>query len=320
MLRRFLPLCIGLVAALGTPAGRLSAGAAPRLRRDKSAFAPATSVRSGTTQGRSVPPNWTERMKPYRVMANIYYVGTVDLSSFLVTSPQGHVLIDTGVEENADAVLDNIRALGFDVKDIRVILTTQAHYDHVGAHARLKKESGARVLVSAFDAPLVSAGGEGDYLFGPEYHFPPTKVDATVTDGEVVRVGPIALTSHLTPGHTKGTTSWTMTVKDSAGQERKVVFLGSTTVNPGTKLVKNEKYPAIEADYKHAFEVEKALPCEVFLAAHASAFGGPGKSAAAAAGKGDAVFVDPQGCRAAIDRSEKAFLAELEKQRAAGSK
>ena len=230
------------------------------------------------------------------------------------------MLIDTGVEENADAVLDNIRALGFDVKDIRVILTTQAHYDHVGAHARLKKESGARVLVSAGDAPLVAGGGEGDYLFGPEYHFPPTKVDATVKDGEVVKVGPIALTAHLTPGHTKGTTTWTMTVKDSAGQERKVVFLGSTAVNPGTKLVKNEKYPAIEADYKHAFEVEKALPCEVFLAAHASAFGGPEKSAAAAAGKGDAVFVDPQGCRAAIDRSEKAFLAELEKQRAAGSK
>ena len=101
------------------------------------------------------------------------------------------------------------------------------------------------------------------------------KVDATVKDGEVVKVGPIALTSHLTPGHTKGTTTWTMTVKDSAGQERTVVFLGSTTVNPGTKLVNNAKYPAIEADYKHAFEVEKALPCEVFLAAHASAFGGP---------------------------------------------
>ena len=150
-------------------------------------------------------------MKPYRVMANIYYVGTVDLRPSSITSPQGHVLIDTGVEENADAVLDNIRALGFDVKDIRVILTTQAHYDHVGAHARLKKESGARVLVSASDAPLVTAGGKGDYLFGPEYHFPPTKVDATVKDGEVVKVGPIALTSHLTPGHTKGDTSWTMT-------------------------------------------------------------------------------------------------------------
>ena len=134
MLRRFLPLCIGLAATLGTPTGPLSAFAAPRVRRDRSAFAPVGLVRSGATQGRSVPPNWTERTKPFRVMANIYYVGTVDLSSFLVTSSDGHVLIDTGVEENARRVLDNIRALGFTVKDIRVMLTTQAHFDHVGAH------------------------------------------------------------------------------------------------------------------------------------------------------------------------------------------
>nr|AIA13625.1 L1_beta_lactamase [uncultured bacterium] len=305
MVRRFVSLCIGLSVVQGMLPGLAVVLAAPLVWNESAA------------QGRSVPSNWTEKVKPYQVMGNIYYVGTLDLSSFLITSPEGHVLIDTGVEENAVAVLDNIRTLGFSVKDIRVILTTQAHYDHVGAHARLKNESGARVLVAAGDAPLVAGGGEGDYLFGPEYHFPPTEVDATVKDGEVVKVGPIALTAHLTPGHTKGTTTWTATVRDSAGQDRKVVFLGSTTVNTGTKLVKNEKYPAIEADYKHAFEVEKALPCEVFLAAHASAFGGPEKTAAAAA-KGDAVFVDPQGCRAAIERSEKAFLAELEKQRTGG--
>jgi metallo-beta-lactamase class B len=295
MLRRFTSLCIALAVAPGMATGTAA-------------------------QGRSVPSNWTERVKPYRVVGNVYYVGTLDLSSFLITSAEGHVLIDTGVQESADAVLDNIKTLGFNVKDVRVILTTQAHYDHVGAHARLQKESGARVLVAGGDAPIVAGGGEGDYLFGPEFHYPPTAVDATIRDGEVVKVGPIALTAHLTPGHTKGTTTWTMTVKDSGGQDRQVVFLGSTTVNPGTKLVKNEKYPSIEADYKHAFEVEKALPCEVFLAAHASVFNGPEKSAAAAAGKGDAVFVDPSGCRAAIERSEKAFLAELEKQRAAGSK
>src|SRR4030095_11459922 len=120
------------------------------------------------------------------------------------------------------------------------------------------------------DAPLVAGGGEGDYLFGAEFHHPPTKVDATVRDGEVVKVGPIAVTAHLTPGHTKGATTWTMTVKDSTGRDRNVTFLGSTTVNPGTKLVANSQYPSIEADYERAFEVEKALPCEVFLAAHAS--------------------------------------------------
>jgi metallo-beta-lactamase class B len=273
---------------------------------------------STAAQRAADPSNWTERVKPYRIMANIYYVGTLDLSSFLITSPEGHVLIDTGLEQNADVVLDNIRTLGFTVKDVRVILTTQAHYDHVGAHARLKTESGARVLVSAADAPIVEGGGEGDYLFGAEFHYPPTKVDATLRDGEVVKVGPIALTAHLTPGHTKGTTTWTMAVKDSTGRDRNVVFLGSTTVNPGTKLLGNSKYLSIDADYTRAFEVQKALPCEVFLAAHASVFRGPEKSAAAAS-KGDSVFVDPQGCRAAIERSEKAFSTDLERQRA-GSK
>jgi metallo-beta-lactamase class B len=276
----------------------------------------AVSTTVAAARQRAVAANWTERVKPFQVMANIYYVGTLDLSSFLITSPAGHVLIDSGVEQNAEAILDSIRTLGFKIADVKVILTTQAHYDHVAAHAQLKKETGARVLVAAADAPIVEGGGKGDYLFGPEFHYPPTKVDATIKDGEVVRVGTTALTAHLTPGHTKGDTTWTTTVKDSAGRDRQVVFLGSTSVNPGTKLVNNDKYPGIEADYKHAFAVEKGLTCEVFLAAHASVFNGPAKAAAAAAGKGDAAFVDPEGCRAAIERSEKAFLAELAKQRA----
>jgi metallo-beta-lactamase class B len=267
---------------------------------------------------RADPAPWTTRVPPYRVVANIHYVGTLDLSSFLVTSPEGHVLIDTGVEENAEAILESIRTLGFNVRDVRVILTTQAHFDHVAAHARLKQESGARVLVSAADAPLVEGGGVGDYLFGSNYRFPPAKVDATISDGEVVRVGSTALTAHLTPGHTRGATTWTMAVRDATGRTWQVAFLASTSVNPGTKLVNNEQYPAIADDYKRSFVLQKKLPCEVFLAAHASVFNGPAKAAAAAAGKGEAAFVDPQGCRAAIDRSEIAFQAELAKQQATG--
>lgn len=273
-----------------------------------------------TAQRPPIPSNWTERVKPFRVMANIYYVGSADLSSFLVADPAGLVLIDTGVEENAGAVIENIGALGFDVRDVRVILTTQAHYDHVGAHARLQKESGARVLVAAGDAPLVEGGGEGDYLFGPAYHFPPAKVDARVEDGEVVRLGGIALTAHLTPGHTRGTTTWTMDVNDARGQIRHVVFLGSTSVNPGTILIDNPKYPRIAEDYRHAFVVEKRVTCEVFLAAHVSVFNGLEKAKAAAGGTGDAAFVDPDGCRSAIERSEQAFLAELAKQQDAAAK
>jgi metallo-beta-lactamase class B len=269
-------------------------------------------------QRAAVQPAWTEPVPPYRVMGNIYYVGTTDLSSFLVTSPEGHVLIDGGVAQNAPVVLAGIRSLGFDPRDVRIILTTQAHYDHVAAFAALKEATGAQVLASAPDAALLEAGGKGDYLFGPDYYFPPVKVDRIVKDGEVVRVGTTALTAHLTPGHTRGAMTWTMDVKDARGRTHPAVFLGSTSVNPGTVLVDNPVYPAIADDYRKAFAVEKALPCEVFLAAHASAFDGQKKAAAAAAGRMEEAFVDPDGCKAAIERSEKAFLAELAKQEKAG--
>jgi metallo-beta-lactamase class B len=196
------------------------------------------------------------------------------------------------------------------------MLTTQAHYDHVAAFAALKAATGAKVLASAADAKLLEDGGKSDYLFGSDYNFPPVKVDRIVKDGETVEVGNTVLTAHLTPGHTRGAMTWTMTVKDARGRNRQVVFLGSTSVNPGTVLVGNKVYPAIADDYRRSFEVQKTLPCEVFLAAHASQFRGNDKAAAAAAGPLEEAFIDPDGCKAAIERSEKAFLAELAKQQA----
>jgi metallo-beta-lactamase class B len=268
----------------------------------------------GLTQPPS-PETWTARMPPARVIDNIYYVGTVDLASYLIATPAGHILIDTGIAQNADAVAENIAALGFKLRDVRIILTTQAHYDHVGAHARLKAESGARVLVSAADAPLVEGGGKGDYLFGPDYYFPPAKVDGVVADGETVRLGGVELTAHLTPGHTKGCTTWTMKARDQDGTLRDVVFAGSTTVNPGTKLVANAQYPAIADDYQRSFRTLKALPCEIFLAAHASVFDGPAKLARARAGAKPNPFLDSAAYQQWIARAERAFLAELEKQK-----
>ena len=265
----------------------------------------------------SIPNTWTTRTQPFKVIDNIYYVGTVDLSSYLITSPEGHVLIDTGVEANADAVMAGIRQAGFKVEDVRIILTTQAHFDHVGAHARLAEASGARVLVSAQDAPVVREGGRGDFHFGPDYYFPKVKVDGELHDGQVVTLGGISLTARITPGHTKGTTTWTMMAKDRNGRMRHVVFLASTTVNDGVKLVDNREYPQIVSDFQKSFRVQKGLTCEVFLSAHASAFKGPEKAKMAAAGKGEEAFVDPDGCRAAIERSEKAFGEELTKQRQA---
>jgi metallo-beta-lactamase class B len=242
-----------------------------------------------------------------RIVDNIYYVGSFDLASYLITTPEGHILIDTGVPENADAVADNIARLGFKLRDVRMILTTQAHFDHVGAHARLKAGSGARVLVSAADAPAMEAGS-------PD--FPAVKVDGIVNDGEILRIGGVELTAHLTPGHTKGCTTWTMKARDLDGRTLNVVFAGSTTVNPGVKLTANTEYPTITQDFQRTFATLKALPCDVFLAAHASQFEGNDKMKRALAGARSNPFIDRAGFQRAVARSEQAFVREWKRQQA----
>jgi metallo-beta-lactamase class B len=262
----------------------------------------------------AVADSWTTPIAPLRIIDNIYYVGSADLASYLITTPAGHILIDTGMAQNADMIAASIAALGFKVTDVRTILTTQAHFDHVGALAKIKTLTGARLLATEADARLIENGGKGDYLFGPSYYFPPAKVDGIVREGEPVRLGGVELMPHLTPGHTRGDTTWTMKARDEQGRELNVVFAGSTTVNPGTKLVGNTEYPNIADDYRRSFGVLKGLPCDVFLAAHASAFGGTAKMAKARSGAKPNPFVDPEGYRQAIARSEQAFQAELEKQ------
>jgi metallo-beta-lactamase class B len=267
------------------------------------------------TSSVQIPETWTRPVAPFRVIDNIYYVGTEDLASYLIATPNGHILIDTGLEQNAQVVLEGIRTLGFKAEDVQMLLTTQAHFDHVGAHARVSQATGALVMASAADAMLLEDGGKSDYHFGPSYHFRPVPVFTTVTDGQAIRIGSATLVAHLTPGHTPGTTTWTMPVKDRAGKPRQVVFLASTAVNEGVRLVNNEKYPRIAEDFARSFEVQKSLPCEVFLAAHMVSFGGLAKAAAAAAGKGEDAFIDPEGCRTAIERSERAFNEELARQK-----
>lgn len=276
------------------------------------ALACVTALNTGTQLG---DDSWTRRVPPFRIIDNIYYVGTEDLASYLITSPEGHVLVDSGVAANAQTILDNVTSLGFKPGEIRLLLTTQAHFDHVAAMAELKKRTGAQLAASAGDAPVLEDGGRSDHHLGPEYNFVPVKVDRIIRDGEVVRIGPVALTARLTPGHTKGTTTWTMEARDSKGQARQVVILGSTTVLPGVRLVNNQKYPGVAEDFTKSFAVQKSLTCEIFLSAHGSVFAAQEKAKAAAGGKGDAAFFDADGCRAAIVRSEKAFLAELARQR-----
>jgi metallo-beta-lactamase class B len=261
--------------------------------------------------------SWTAPVKPFRIIDNVYYVGTADLSSFLITTPSGHILIDTAYDPTAAGIVDSIKALGFEVRDVKLLLTTQAHLDHMGGHAELKRRTGAQVLAAQADKDVIEGGGTTDHFLGPKNAFPAVKVDRVIHHGEIITLGGVMLTAHITPGHTKGTTTWTMSAKDSEGRLRHVALVGSTTVLDGVKLVDNREYPQIATDFARTFRVLEQLPCEVFLSAHLSAFGGAAKAEAAAQGKGDQAFVDPEGCRASVQRSKKAFETELERQRTA---
>jgi metallo-beta-lactamase class B len=265
--------------------------------------------------GMSYPANWTTPIAPFKVVGNIYYVGTEDLASYLIVTPAGSILIESTVEPNVDLIARNVVSLGFKIADVKYLLTTQAHFDHVGGHARMKAISGAQVIVSEADAPVVEGGGRGDYHFGPSYYFAPAHVDRRIQDGDTVRLGGTVLTAHLTPGHTKGCTTWTTEIKDADGRTLHVVFAGSTTVNDGVKLVGNDKYPAIADDFKRAFAVLEQLPADVFLPAHASQFDEfAEKAAAARRGAHPNPFVDPNALRTFVKRSRQTFETKLAEQ------
>lgn len=264
-----------------------------------------------SSQATDFPANWTAPVEPFKIVGNIYYVGTEDLASYLIVTPAGSILIETGVEPNVDTVARNVAALGFKITDIKYVLTTQAHFDHVGGHAKMKKLTGAQVVVSEADAPVVEGGGRGDYQFGPNYYFAPAHVDRRIQDGDTVRLGGTVLTAHLTPGHTKGCTTWTTEVQDG-GKTLHVVFAGSTTVNEGVKLVGNEKYPGIADDFKRTFATLNKLPADVFLPAHGSQFENfSDKAAGARRGAQPNPFIDPDAMRRFVVESQRAFEAKL---------
>jgi metallo-beta-lactamase class B len=243
-------------------------------------------------------------------MGNLYYVGAAGVSSFLITSREGHVLIDTGFEETVPAIRANVEKLGFQVKDIKVLLSSHAHADHVGGHAAMKELTGAQVMVSERDAPLLARGGRNDHAMGDSLTYRPVKADHTLRDREEVSVGEATLTAHRTPGHTPGCTTWTMKVDDE-GRPRHVVFHCSTSILPGVTLRGNTKYPQVSDDFKHTFEVLRSLPCDVFLAPHPMMFGLEEKAERLRKGEKPNPFVDPKGYRDFVNQGERTYLQKL---------
>lgn len=250
------------------------------------------------------PAAWTEPVEPFRVVANVHYVGTAELTSFLITTPAGHVLLDAPLDENVPHLLRSIRALGFDPADVEILIGSHAHYDHAGGFARMKEATGARLLLSRADAAVVERGGRDDFAFGDRYAFPPARVDGFVADGEVVELGGVRLRAVLTPGHTKGGTSWLLDVEEG-GETYRVLFANSLSA-PGYDLLHNEAYPSIVDDYRASFDRLAAIDADVFLATHGSFFRLQEKreelAARQAAGEGPNPFVDREESKRYVER------------------
>ncbi|MEP7339148.1 MAG: subclass B3 metallo-beta-lactamase [Acidobacteriota bacterium] len=255
---------------------------------------------------------WNQPFKPFRIIGNIYYVGTNNLACYLITTPGGHILIDTGMEESGPLVRANIEALGYKLKYVRIILSSHAHFDHVAGHADMKAATGAQVFASAADAATLESGGTKG--FHPLNAYKPVKVDRIIKDGEIVRMGNIALTAHLTPGHTEGNTTWTTTVEEG-GKKYDIVFVGSMSINPGVLMVNNPTWPKITEAYAKSFQTLKSLHCDVFLGPHAPFFGMEAKVKRMKADTKSNPFIDPDGYQNYIASYEKSYNEQVQRER-----
>jgi metallo-beta-lactamase class B len=263
-----------------------------------------------------VPASWTTPFPAFRIAGNLYYVGSADLAAYLVVTPQGNILINSNLESSPPQIKKAIESLGFKFSDTKILLISHGHYDHCAGSAEIKRLTSAKYEVMDRDVSVVESGGRTDFNYATDktMWFPPTKVDRVLHDGDNVSLGGATLTAHLTAGHTKGTTTWTLEEQEN-GRSLHVVIVGSPNVNPGYKLVGNKTYPKIADDYRHEFEVLKKLPCEIFLGAHGLYFGLAEKYPRWKAGDKNA-FVDPAGYKDYIADREQAFESELRKQSA----
>jgi metallo-beta-lactamase class B len=256
--------------------------------------------RAAIRRNRSVPD------EPFRIAGNLYYVGSTGVTSFLLTASEGHVLIDGGYPETAPLILASLARLGFDIADVEVLLNSHAHFDHAGGLRELQEASGAELWISEGDAETIAAGGAGDRSFGPSRHlgvgrFPAPRVDHRFEDGTTIRVGPLALTAHVTGGHTPGCTSWSFPVRHG---DRELLAV--------MKLVEPESYPGIRTDFERSFQTLRSLPADIFLAAHGSFFDMERKRRERVGAEDPAEpFIDRDGYLRYIDTAEKRFREEL---------
>jgi metallo-beta-lactamase class B len=303
---RALFVCVALMACTAPGAPEKQTALPPLASEEQVAAAEATPLGPDAA-------SWASPFDPFTVIGNIHYVGTGDVAAYLITTPDGHVLLDGGAPQAGPMVIAHIAALGFDIRDVKFLLNSHAHFDHAGGLARLQRASGAVMVASEGDRGALEAGRIG---YGPsaDWAFPPVRVDRVIGDGERVSLGGLTLTAHLTAGHTRGCTSWSMEVRGADGAPHRAFFHCSATV-AGHSLLP-PAYPGIVENYRATFARVRAIEVDILLGNHIGFFDLEAKRARQIAGDANA-FVDAGELQRFNARMENAFEAELARQQAA---
>ncbi|MEQ8312669.1 MAG: subclass B3 metallo-beta-lactamase [Gammaproteobacteria bacterium] len=259
--------------------------------------------------------NWERPFPGFQIIGNLYGVGTYDLSVFLITTGEGHILINTGLESSTELIRQNMASLGFDLSDVRILLQQQAHWDHTAALAEIKQLTGAQMWATAKDTRILEDGGFSDPHFGGEQSFEPVEVDKILHGGDVIELGDVQLTVHEHPGHTEGSSSYSMVVNEN-GRDYKVLIANMGTINPGKKMIVDPTYAGVSDDFATTYRRQKAMDVDVWVAAHGSQYNLHDKWQPGQAYDPD-TFVDPERFLAAVERLEDVYLQQLEEERAA---
>jgi len=262
-------------------------------------------------------PDWITPFPPFKIAGNLYYVGSRDLASFLVTTPSGHILINSNLATSPRQIRAAVEKLGFQWHDVKILLISHAHYDHCAGSAAILHETGAKYMVMDADVSDVESGGQKNFHFAHDktFFYSPAKVDRILHDGDKVELGGTTLIAHKTAGHTKGCTTWTMKLTEN-GRTLDAVIVGSPNILSGYNLINDPGYPKMAADFEQQFKTLKSLPCDIFLGAHGAYFNLLEKAPRLKPG-GANPFIDPAGYRAFVADHEQSFRAELAKQQAA---
>lgn len=266
-----------------------------------------------STQLNGQRDDWTQPFPGHRVIGSLYAVGTYGLGVFLITSKKGHILINTGFVDSTVLIQDNIESLGFKLKDVKILLTMQAHRDHTADLARIKQLTGAKMLATKADARVLEDGGFSDPNFGGSVLFKPVSVDKIIKEGDVIALGSTKLTVHEHPGHTEGSSSYTMKIHEN-NRDYNVAIVNMATINRGKNLVVNPTYPGIADDFAKTFRHQKSMNVDVWVAGHGGQYGLHEKYKAGQAYSSE-TFVDSKGYIAAVERLEKLYFEQLKQER-----